>query len=465
MKETVKVASSELNQIKPISTVNKKSTISANYIDSFLNFHGSLLDELVDTRFNGEKHSLHEAYTAFKYKDINLFVIFIIFSLGFVIGTFEIGTLIYVIYIDYSFSASTALFIVTGIMILLLVILTPMMLWFRYHLNSVNIKKQCFNIRPLTIVITNCIPISIVLSQSLLLFGRILSSPCAADANIFQLQGCNPGAVVNMIPQEQLLIMCLCVIDCQVLFKDASQWSIATSWIIVVIVMNAALSVVNSSWAQYVYMNIIICLLFIISYEYERHNLTGFISSVLNDIAFEKTNDNNHSVVRHIVHEIRGPLNTAVVGTDVLKLDLSELKSIIGEVVSKKLMDILDGIHVAIAAAGNYTNELLTFEKLAAGMTKLECVPTSLIDFVQHSMQSFYIVALSKQVDFLLVNNLPLNKMSNIDPVKMAQVLTNFLTNALKVNKQQITAVYLLLFVKFIKTLIFYDSLHLLVVE
>ena len=52
----------------------------ANYLNLFLSFHGPLLEELLNARFDGEKKRLQEAYTAFKCKYIDHYVVFIILS-------------------------------------------------------------------------------------------------------------------------------------------------------------------------------------------------------------------------------------------------------------------------------------------------------------------------------------------------------------------------------------------------
>ena len=418
----------------------------ANYLNLFLSFHGPLLEELLNARFDGEKKRLQEAYTAFKCKYIDHYVVFLILSFGYLYGIFEFGAVIYAVAkADSSFKASTTLFVIAGSMFLCVFVLSMIVLWFRCRAFYNRSDKLWVNkdfgsaTKYWMTAVTNSFVISITLYQALMLLGRVLSDSCVADAGIFQLQGCNPDADVHRIPQEQLLLMCLSVIQCQIVFKDASQWSIAAALAIILTSMNMALSIVSSPLSQYFFLNILIGMLLIILYEYERNTLYSFIASVLRDVASEKVDIACHAVTRHIVHEIRGPLYTAIVGTDVLKHDLSEAKSIIGKGLSKKLTDVLDGIQAAIKCAGNYTNELLTYEKLAAGMTKLECVPTSLVDFVQNIMYPFYIIATSKEIKFQLSILLAPNEMSYIDPVRMGQVLGNFLSNAMKVTRMLFT--------------------------
>lgn len=71
--------------------------------------------------------------------------------------------------------------------------------------------------------------------------------------------------------------------------------------------------------------------------------------------------------VRHISHEIRTPLNTTSIGVEVLEHELSAL----GNAVPNSLMEVVVGIRAACGSALVIVNELLTFEKLAAGMSTL----------------------------------------------------------------------------------------------
>jgi signal transduction histidine kinase len=136
------------------------------------------------------------------------------------------------------------------------------------------------------------------------------------------------------------------------------------------------------------------------------------------------------SLVRHIGHEIRTPLNVVGVGVDLLIKDLAPYVSALPD----GMMDIVYGIQEASTASLEVINELLMFEKLAAGMTTLECVPTHVVPFLEQAMKQHLLPARAKDISFELVpSSVITNHVAiNVDPLKLATVFRNLFSNAIK---------------------------------
>ena len=136
------------------------------------------------------------------------------------------------------------------------------------------------------------------------------------------------------------------------------------------------------------------------------------------------------SQVRHIGHEIRTPLNVVGVGVEMLIKDLESHASAL----PNGVMDTVYGIQDASNASLEVINELLEFEKLAAGLTTLECVPTPILSFLEQAMKQHLLPARNKCISFDLE---PLSMISptltiNVDPMKLATVFRNLFSNAIK---------------------------------
>ena len=107
-------------------------------------------------------------------------------------------------------------------------------------------------------------------------------------------------------------------------------------------------------------------------------------------------------------------------------------------VLPDSVMDILEGIQEASSASLEVINELLEFEKLAAGLTTLECVPTPIIPFLEQVLKQHLLPARSKEILFELVPSTETyNVTINVDPCKLKTVFKNILSNAIKFTKVQ----------------------------
>ena len=79
------------------------------------------------------------------------------------------------------------------------------------------------------------------------------------------------------------------------------------------------------------------------------------------------------------------------------------------------------------------------FEKLAAGMTTLECVPTPVIPFLEQAMKQHLLPARAKEISFEMVPSSVVTKnvTIDVDPLKLATVFRNLFSNAIKFTKKQ----------------------------
>ena len=141
------------------------------------------------------------------------------------------------------------------------------------------------------------------------------------------------------------------------------------------------------------------------------------------------------SLVRHIGHEIRTPLNVVGVGVDLLIKDLAPYAATLPD----GMLDIVYGIQEASTASLEVINELLMFEKLAAGMTTLECVPTPVLPFLEQAMKQHLLPVRSKEITFELVPSSVVTSFVsiNVDPLKLATVFRNLFSNAIKFTKKR----------------------------
>ena len=98
----------------------------------------------------------------------------------------------------------------------------------------------------------------------------------------------------------------------------------------------------------------------------------------------------------------------------------------------------VEGIQEASSASLEVINELLEFEKLAAGMTVLECVPTPIVPFLEQAMRQHMLTARAKDIPFELVPSVEARSVTvNVDPCKLTTVFKNIFSNAIKFTKLQ----------------------------
>lgn len=161
----------------------------------------------------------------------------------------------------------------------------------------------------------------------------------------------------------------------------------------------------------------------ILQYMYQCRILRKTVFKYKEELEFKRM------FVRYIAHEVRTPLNTAIMGLQVLEEDL---ESAIRED-QETVQDIKDSCNVAV----NVLNELLTFDKLESGNLLLEKSTVNAMSLIKKTVKPFHIqarrsgVALTIRIapeDFEALSTLSIH----VDTNKIAQVVRNLVSNGLK---------------------------------
>ena len=276
-------------------------------------------------------------------------------------------------------------------------------------------------------------------------------------------------------PPESFVLTMVCIVVLQIVARGVSCMALVCSWVICIVSVNVTLYLSDSGC--YAWINLLQCLILWVSYELERHSLRQYLKTLrvieagemtaklqlrlasyralqasdamaakcsmvrhyskpsLMLTYFILTSLHSHlSVyqVRHIGHEIRTPLNVVGVGIDMLVMELGSGNSTLPD----GIMEIIEGIQDASNASLEVINELLEFEKLAAGMTTLECAITPVLSFLQQMMRQHMIPSRAKNIQFDLVPLISRDVTINVDPLKLATVFRNLFSNAIKFTKE-----------------------------
>ncbi|TRX75579.1 response regulator [Pseudomonas mangiferae] len=130
-------------------------------------------------------------------------------------------------------------------------------------------------------------------------------------------------------------------------------------------------------------------------------------------------------------HEIRTPLNGILGFTNLLMK--SEL--------SPRQQDYLSTIGKSADSLLGIINEILDFSKIEAGKLVLESIPFNLRDLIQETLTILAPAAHDKQLELvsLIYRDTPLQLVG--DPLRLKQVLTNLVSNAIKFTREGTIAV------------------------
>ena len=318
--------------------------------------------------------------------------------------------------------------------------------------------------------------------------------------NIVLMDLCDPERVVNNglnnhvacvsslvePPPESFVLTMISVVMLQIVARGLSRTALVCSWIICIVAVNTSIYLSDSG--SYAWMDLLLLFLVCISYELERQPLRQYIKTTKAIVAGEVTAELRQQLaayetlqasqaleskrslvrylsseidnclsdcccsllivfvslpsslfliyqVRHIGHEIRTPLNVVGVGVEMLIKDLEPHASAL----PNGVMDTVYGIQDASNASLEVINELLEFEKLAAGLTTLECVPTPILSFLEQAMKQHLLPARAKNISFeLMPSSLVSPTLTiNVDPMKLATVFRNLFSNAIKFTKKE----------------------------
>ena len=126
--------------------------------------------------------------------------------------------------------------------------------------------------------------------------------------------------------------------------------------------------------------------------------------------------------IANMTHEIRTPLNSVVGLLELLMdMDLGDLEKETAEVISRSAETL-----------GRLINDILDYSKIEAGKLELEETPFDLPELMDRIMETFTFQAREKNLELKLELDENLPEFIIGDPLKLRQILTNLMGNALK---------------------------------
>ncbi|MEM7081969.1 MAG: response regulator [Pseudomonadota bacterium] len=121
-------------------------------------------------------------------------------------------------------------------------------------------------------------------------------------------------------------------------------------------------------------------------------------------------------------HEIRTPMNGVLGMTELLRS--TPLKP--------KQRKFADTIYSSAESLLNVINDILDFSKMEAGKLNLEIVDVHLRAVIEETVDSLASQAHAKNIELMTMVPPGLNKLVKTDPVRLRQVITNLVSNAIK---------------------------------
>lgn len=128
------------------------------------------------------------------------------------------------------------------------------------------------------------------------------------------------------------------------------------------------------------------------------------------------------SFLANMSHEIRTPLN-AVTGLSDLLMTTS-----LNDKQKKYVSTILQSAEILL----NLINDVLDISKIEAGELCVECIDLDLTEVVKHAVALIYGKAIEKKLKLIVSVQPDIPNFLQCDPVRLKQVIINFLSNAVK---------------------------------
>jgi signal transduction histidine kinase/ActR/RegA family two-component response regulator len=149
--------------------------------------------------------------------------------------------------------------------------------------------------------------------------------------------------------------------------------------------------------------------------------------------ALQRDLDTKQAFVRYVSHEVRTPLNIVLTGLELLKLKLANIPD------SEEPLDLVSDCILSTKTAVSILSDLLIYEKLESNLLVLEKTECHLLSFLVEHVRPFRLQADQKQIEMNIVpfRGTELTRrleqiMVSIDATKIAQVLRNLVSNAVK---------------------------------
>ncbi len=136
----------------------------------------------------------------------------------------------------------------------------------------------------------------------------------------------------------------------------------------------------------------------------------------------EKANRAKSEFLANMSHEIRTPLNSVIGFTDLLeKTQLSIVQR-----------QYAHSANVSGHALLGIINDILDFSKIEAGMLDLDILKTDMVQLFEDSIDIVKFAAAEKDIELLLDMDPSMPRFADVDGLRLKQILTNLLGNAVK---------------------------------